>query len=52
MLFLAGSVLRYRRGASVPVASSRLFVHLNLFMALWLAVIALDGFIAGQILFF
>ncbi len=48
MLLLAGAVLRYRRSDPEPAASLRLFVRLNLFMALWLAVVAVDRFMAGN----
>jgi len=44
VLMLAGALFRYRRSDSGPVASIRLFVQLNLFMTLWLVVIAADRF--------
>ena len=44
MLFLSGALLRYRRSDPQPVASSRLFMQLNLFMALWFTVVAVDRF--------
>lgn len=50
MLLLAGAVFRYRNSDLVPAASSRLFVRLNLFMTMWLAVVALDNFAVQSIL--
>lgn len=44
MLLLAGALIHYLRSDPEPVANIRLFVHLNLFMTLWLVVIAVDRF--------
>ena len=44
MLLLAGALVRYHRSSPEPAVSMRLFVQLNLFMTLWLVVVAVDRF--------
>lgn len=48
MLLLVGAVFRYRRADTGPVSSSRLFVHLNLFMTFWFMVLATDRFVISH----
>ena len=44
VLLMAGALFRFHRRELEPVASISLFVQLNMFMTLWLVVIAVDRF--------